>query len=195
ALNETTSILQRMRDLTVQGANEGGLTTEATANIQAEITALTTTLDDIAANTTFNGTALLDGSYTGTFQVGANGGETVSVAIGTAMDSSILGGTGLATLDGTNATATANLALIDTAINTVSTTRAGLGASQNQLEHVINNANVALENVTAAESRIRDTDMASEMVNYTRTQILSQAGTAMLAQAKSIPQSVLSLLQ
>ncbi len=195
ALNETTSILQRMRDLTVQGGNEGGLTTEAVANIQAEITALTTTLNDIATNTSFNGDALLDGTYTGLFQVGANNGETVSVAIGTAMDDAGLGIDTLTTLAGTNAVAAANSDIIDTAIDTVSTTRASLGASQNQLEHVINNASVALENVTASESRIRDTDMASEMVNFTRSQILSQAGTAMLAQAKSIPQGVLQLLQ
>ena len=171
------------------------LTTAAAANIQAEITALTTTLNDIAANTKFNGTELLDGTYSATFQVGANGGETVAVAVGTAMTATGLGIGAMAAIDGTNATATTNLGLIDTAIGTVSTTRASLGAKQNQLDHVINNANVALENVTASESRIRDTDMASEMVSFTRSQILSQAGTAMLAQAKSIPQGVLQLLQ
>ena len=199
ALNETTSILQRMRDLTVQAANEGSLTDDAAKNIQTEITKLTTTLDDIGAKTSFNGQKLLDGSYNSKFQVGANGGDTVTVNLSTVNARS----TGLAidtltaftVATGANATATGNLVTIDAAINKVSTARAELGATSNQFDHVINNANVALENVTASESRIRDTDMASEMVNYTRTSILSQAGTAMLAQAKSIPQSVLSLLQ
>jgi flagellin len=205
ALNETTSILQRMRDLTVQGGNTGSLTKEAGANIQEEITKLTSTLDDISKNTKFNGQALLDGSYTSkSFQVGANTSDKVTISIG-AMTASALGvdATALKPLATTGSGAAlasttdidANLTAIDTAISSVSTERAKLGATQNQLDHVINNNNVALENVTASESRIRDTDMASEMVNFTRTQILSQAGTAMLAQAKSIPQGVLSLLQ
>jgi flagellin len=202
ALNETHSILQRMRDLTVQAGNEGSLTNDAVVNIQTEITKLTSTLDDIAKKTTFNGQPLLDGTYSGKlFQVGANGGETVAVSIGnmqaTALkvDSSAAGLTDFTTATGANATATANLVKIDDAIKTVSTERANLGATQNQFEHVINNANVALENVTASESRIRDTDMAAEMVNFTKSQILSQAGTAMLAQAKSLPQDVLTLLR
>ena len=197
ALNETHSILQRMRDLTVQAANTGSLTPEASKNIQAELAALTGTVDDIATNTKFNGQALLDGSYAAKdFQVGANNLEKVSVTIGDMKSTTILG-TALTALDGTqdNATIMANVAKIDTAIATVSTERAKLGATQNQFEHVINNANVALENVTASESRIRDTDMAATMVDFTKSQILSQAGTAMLAQAKSLPQDVLKLLQ
>lgn len=201
ALNETTSILQRMRDLTVQAGNLGSLTDEAKGNIQAEITALTTTLDDIASNTKFNGKALLDGSFASTamtFQVGANNGETVDVTIGD-MTAATLGVDG-GSLTAISATTTAgqistNLTAIDDAIKSVSTQRAELGAKQNQFERVINNASVALENVTASESRIRDTDMAAEMVSFTRSQILSQAGTAMLAQAKSLPQGVLQLLQ
>jgi flagellin len=198
ALNETHSILQRMRDLTVQAANTGSLTPEASKNIQAELAALTGTVDDIATNTKFNGQALLSGTYTAKdFQVGANNLEKVSVTIGDMSSTTILGGTALTALDGTqtNAVIMGNVAKIDTAIATVSTERAKLGATQNQFEHVINNANVALENVTASESRIRDTDMAAEMVNFTKSQILSQAGTAMLAQAKSLPQDVLSLLR
>ena len=198
ALNETTSILQRVRDLTVQAGNEGSLTAEASANIQTEITALTTTLDDIAANTKFNGKTLLDGSYDAAFQVGANGGETVQVTIGTAMDSTGLGLAGLTAFTGAageNAVASGNLTVIDDAIKAVSTERANLGATQNTFDHVINNASVALENVTASESRIRDADMAQETLKFSRAQILSQAGTAMLAQAKSIPQGVLQLLQ
>ena len=202
ALNETHSILQRMRDLTVQAGNEGSLTDDAVKNIQTEITKLSSTLDDIATKTSFNGQKLLAGGYTGkNFQVGANGGETVTVGIGDMqaaalhVDSSVTGLTDFTVAAGANATATSNLVKIDDAIKAVSTERANLGATQNQFEHVINNANVALENVTASESRIRDTDMAATMVDFTKSQILSQAGTAMLAQAKSLPQDVLKLLQ
>ncbi|HUX71841.1 MAG TPA: flagellin [Cellulomonadaceae bacterium] len=322
ALNETTSILQRMRDLSVQGANSGALTTDASANIQTEITKLKTTLDSIATSTQFNGKTLLDGNYSSNFQVGANIGQTVGVAIGTDASSAGLGvntldvtktvadgassgavttalavGTpgvetisnvqstaggaptvnndftslgafsqlnGTVTLNGkqlnlksvdfsgaatagaalttlqaaldktfganamtaggtatgltlTNGSATApataadipadtigftqetgaeaGITAIDAAINKVSTERANLGATQNQFDHIINNQNVALQNVTASESRIRDTDMAATMVDFTKSQILSQAGTAMLAQAKSLPQDVLKLLQ
>ena len=311
ALNETTSILQRMRDLSVQGANSGALTADASKNIQTEITKLKTTLDNIASNTKFNGKTLLDSKYNADFQVGANVGETVNVTIGTDASSKGLGvsgvdvtlavganaATGTATtaaaatvagvetinsandfgksesfdtLNGTvsvggksldlstvkyasgstaaqrltavnsaltaagvAATATSSatglvltgavpaggagataaqisaaavnftqatgatsaITAIDTAIATVSTERANLGATQNQFDHTINNANVALQNVTASESRIRDTDMAATMVDFTKSQILSQAGTAMLAQAKSLPQDVLTLLR
>ncbi len=300
ALTETHDILQRMRDLSVQASNQGGLSTDAKANIQSEMDQLKDELTRIADTTSFNGTSLLDGSYSGKFQVGANSGETISVAIGTAMSAAGLGvsaidvtaaagasatnsvwtstsdfsgaaiaagvtvdvqvngqtvtldggaagidengiasqitaagvgvtaamnGTALeltssttgpnsisvsgfnaivagtdtgALVSGTNGSlsgAEAAIDTIDAAIATVSTTRADLGAVQNRFDHTINNLNVAVENLTASESRIRDTDMASEMVNFTRSQILSQAGTAMLAQAKSIPQGVLQLLQ
>ncbi len=199
ALNETTSILQRMRDLTVQAGNTGSLTSDAAANIQTEIDKLGTTLDSISDKTAFNGQKLLDGNYSGkTFQVGANAGETVSITIGDMSATTGLSlGTNLVSLSGAYTTTDigTNLNAIDAAIKKVSTERANLGATSNQFDHVINNANVALENVTASESRIRDTDMASEMVNYTRSSILSQAGTAMLAQAKSIPQGVLQLLR
>jgi flagellin len=333
ALNETTSILQRMRDLSVQGANAGSLTTAASSNIQTEITKLKTTLDSIASNTQFNGKTLLNGKYNADFQVGANVGETVNVKVGTNATSAGLGvasvdvttaasagyvsglkvGDTIAATAGTNssvgvlaqsdltalkadatfkiggvavntsslngttdtaatlaaaingstgmsavasasvdsggklvltsattgatgsaaqvtvagtagnialfgtpaagvdakvattADVTANMALasgadkainsIDAAIATVSTERANLGATQNQFDHTINNQNVALQNVTASESRIRDTDMAATMVDFTKSQILSQAGTAMLAQAKSLPNSVMQLLQ
>lgn len=312
ALNETTSILQRMRDLSVQGANSGALTTDASANIQTEISKLKTTLDSIATSTQFNGKTLLDGNYKSDFQVGANVGQTVGVTIGTDASSAGLGVSGVdvtllvaanaatsthvAAVPGTSAAtqtinagtdfslsesfdklngtvtvggksldlstvkyaagstaaqrlaavntaltsagvaatataaampggglvltgvdpgagasasaiaaadvnftqasgATAAITAIDAAINKVSTERANLGATQNQFDHIINNQNVALQNVTASESRIRDTDMAATMVDFTKSQILSQAGTAMLAQAKSLPQDVLKLLQ
>lgn len=190
ALTETHSILQRMRDLAVQASNDGAQSSASKSAADAEFAELIKELDDIAGKTTFNGTKLLDGSFSGTFQVGAMAGETLSVAV-SAMTSA---GLSLSSLDLSTA-ASAAITAVDTAIATVSTTRANLGASQNRLEHKINNLNVAVENLTASESRIRDTDMAQEMVAFTRSQILSQAGTAMLAQANQSPQSVLRLLQ
>ena len=315
ALNETHSILQRMRDLSVQASNSGSLNDEAKGNIQTEISQLNSELTRIADTTKFNGKALLDGKYSGSFQVGANAGETIEVnladnkgmgavglgvagvnvsaaasnaatsvftaavagtsgssqvitnagtdvdftataafdalngtvtvgaksldlstikhaagdnaaarlaTVNTALDNAfgaaniqatagataltITGATGTA---GQAATATAAQSVgfqqatgaseainkIDDAIKSVSSTRSNLGAVQNRFEHTINTLNVAVENLSASESRIRDTDMAAEMVTFTRSQILSQAGTAMLAQAKSIPQGVLQLLQ
>ena len=192
ALTETHSILQRMRDLAVQASNEGSQGTDAQAAANTEYQALALELDDIANKTTFNGTALLDGTYDKAFQVGANSGEQLQVTIGDMKAATILTAVGDLT---TTATAQTALDNIDTAIETVSTERAGLGAVQNRLEHKINNLNVAVENLSASESRIRDTDMASEMVAFTRSQILSQAGTAMLAQANQAPQGVLRLLQ
>jgi len=192
ALTETHSILQRMRDLAVQASNDGALSDPDKAKADKEYQALATELDDIASRTTFNGTKLLDGSYTAKdFQVGANSAETLSVTIGD-MSAATLGAVGDIK---TKATAQTALASLDTAIGTVSTERAGLGAVQNRLEHKINNLNVAVENLSASESRIRDTDMAQEMVSFTRSQILSQAGTAMLAQANQASQGVLRLLQ
>ncbi|MDO8106130.1 flagellin [Isoptericola sp. b441] len=317
ALTETHSILQRMRTLSVQAANDGGLSTDAKASIQSEMTELNKELDRIASTTQFNGSKLLDGSYTGSFQVGANtsaddkigvtignmsatalgvagvdvttaasnastavlttaaaggtpavltvngpGGATVDftaydaskftalngtvsvgsksfdltsvdfssatdtassvAAIQSAADAALGSGavtvaatatgltfTGATPAAGASATeaaatepvfqqasgATQAINLIDSAITKVSTQRSNLGAIQNRFDHTINNLNVANENLTASESRIRDTDMAAEMVQFTRAQILSQAGTAMLAQAKSLPQSVLQLLR
>jgi flagellin-like hook-associated protein FlgL len=311
ALTETHSILQRMRDLSVQASNDGGLNDDAKGNIQSEIGQLKSELDRIANTTTFNGKKLLDGSFNASFQVGANAGETIGVSIATAMGTSGLGVSGVdvtavasnaltatvvnATADGTastagtvtttvgdftaaepgwetlngtltvggksldlasvknstggtpaladltaaldsafgagvvtaalngtdleftgtdpGATATADevnaaslkfaqasgaseaIDLLDDAIKSVSTTRADLGAIQNRFDHTINNLNVAVENLTASESRIRDADMAQEMVQFTRNQILSQAGTAMLAQANQASQGVLSLLR
>ncbi len=197
ALTETHSILQRMRTLSVQAANGGALSSAAQKNVQDEVTELQTELTRIANTTQFNGQKLLNGSYTGVFQVGANVStdDTITVTIGTAMDAAGLGVAAAAVDVSTTAGATAGITAIDTAIKTVSDLRSKLGASQNRFDHTINNLNVAAENLAASESRIRDTDMASEMVQFTRSQILSQAGTAMLAQAKNMPQSVLQLLQ
>jgi flagellin len=316
ALTETHSILQRMRTLSVQASNEGGLSDTAKSNIQDELGELKTELTRIADTTQFNGKKLLDGKYDGSFQVGANTsaqdkinvkiqtgngqglgavglgvanvdvttvsanatsvanttdaasgtagvktlgaavdytadnvknftdlngtvtigsksldlksvdytGVTTSAGAVTALNNALTAkfGTGAATaaatatgitLTGAATTGTAAevaateigfkqasgaddaIDLIDAAITSVSSVRSGLGAVQNRFDHTINNLNVAVENLTASESRIRDTDMASEMVSYTRASILSQAGTAMLAQAKNLPQSVLQLLQ
>jgi flagellin len=192
ALTETHSILQRMRDLAVQAANDGGQDAKSQAAADTEYQALALELDDIANKTQFSGVPLLDGTYSKDFQVGGASGDTLNVAIGDMKAATILTAVG----DLTNAAnASTALANIDTAIGTVSTQRANLGAVQNRLEHKVNNLNVAVENLSASESRIRDTDMALEMVQFTKNQILSQAGTAMLAQANQAPQGVLQLLR
>jgi flagellin len=193
ALNETTAILQRMRDLAVEANNAGAQNDTSIGGLDTEFQQLAAELDDIANGTEFNGVTLLDSSYSGTFQVGANNGDTLTIAVSTAMDSTLLGTSGAGTLD--SSTAAGLIDSIDAAIEEVSSTRASLGAYQNRLDHKINNLNVAIENLTASNSRIRDTDMASEMVNFTKQQILAQAGTAMLAQANQAPQTVLRLLQ
>jgi flagellin len=205
ALNETQAILQRMRDLSVQAANGGSQDTSAQAAANTEFQQLNKELDRIANTTAFGATKLLAGSYNGTFQVGANNSTNEQIAVDlttagalsgltiTGLDSAGLA-TSTAALTSTTA-AQAAIDTLDTALKDVSTVRANLGAYQNRFEHTINNLNVAVENVTASESRIRDTDMAQEMVMFTRSQILSQAGTAMLAQANQAPQSVLKLLQ
>jgi flagellin len=192
ALTETHSILQRMRDLAVQASNDGALSDTDKTKADKEYQALASELDDIANKTSFNGTKLLDGNYAKSFQVGANNGDTLAVSIGDMSAATLMTAVGDITTAANAQTALTNL---DTAIGTVSTERAGLGAVQNRLEHKINNLNVAVENLSASESRIRDTDMAAEMVNFTRSQILAQAGTAMLAQANQAPQGVLSLLR
>lgn len=202
ALNESHSILQRMRELAVQSANDTNTSADR-AQIQKEVDQLASELTRISDTTEFNTKKLLDGSFTGAqFQIGANADQTLSVSIG-AMDAANLG---VGTLDGVTGvttgldvstdagTASTAITTIQTAIDSVSSQRSTLGAVQNRLDHTINNLNVAAENLTASESRIRDTDMAKEMTSFTRAQILSQAGTAMLAQANQVPQNVLRLL-
>ncbi len=193
ALNETTAILQRMRELTVQAGNDTNVTADRDA-IKTEIDELEKEITRIAETTEFNTQKLLDGSKTGgfTFQIGANAGQVLNVSVKD-MDATALTVNGL-TVNSADA-ASASLAKIDTAIAAVSSQRASLGAVQNRLEHTVKNLNVASENLAASESRIRDTDMAKEMMSFTRSQILSQAGTAMLAQANQAPQGVLSLLR
>ncbi|KHO61019.1 flagellin [Thermoanaerobacter sp. YS13] len=203
ALNETHAILQRMRELVVQAANDTN-TTQDRANIQAEINQLLQEVDRISDQTQFNTKTLLDGSLstTGlTFQIGANGGQIVSLTIAE-IHTSVLGTASLSlaqvnvsVVNLTSASVAADLSAIDAAIQTVSATRSNLGALQNRLEHTINNLGTAAENLTAAESRIRDVDMAKEMMEFTKDNILTQAATAMLAQANQQPQSVLQLLR
>jgi flagellin len=192
ALNEVHSILQRMRDLAVQRANTGGNSTTANTAIDAEYSALASEVGRIGTSTEFNGNKLLDGTYTaakGTFQVGANAGDTVSLDLSTV---NLSGATGV---EGALGTTAVSVATVDTAIATVSAGRGSLGAFQNRLEHTIANLGVSVENLSASESRIRDTDMAQEMTTFSRNQILNQAGTAMLAQANQSSQGVLSLLR
>jgi flagellin len=197
ALQEVHSILQRVRDLSVQAGNDSN-NAAARTNIKTEIDALGDELIRIGDATNFNGTKLLDGSAAAlTFQVGASdvaAESQVVVDLSTADVGAI--GTAVKALDVSSAAnALTSITAVDTSIQTVSTERAKLGASQNRFEHTINSLNVAVENLSASESRIRDTDMASEMMQFTRAQILSQAGTAMLAQANQAPQTVLQLLR
>jgi flagellin len=194
ALTEVHAILQRVRDLTVQASNTGAVNADARGYIAGEITQLGAALTDIANRTDFNGTKLLNSTATLTFQTGANGGETVSVDLTdiTAVATAITGVA--ANVTGAGPTA-ADFTSLDDQIKAVSSARATLGASQNRFESTINSLNVAIENLSASESRVRDADMAQEMVGFTRAQILSQAGTAMLAQANQASQGVLSLLR
>ncbi|MBO1264867.1 flagellin Hag [Proteiniclasticum sp. SCR006] len=199
-LNETHSILQRMRELTVQSANDTN-TDEDRLNIQDEFDQLAKEITRVATTTQFNGKALLDGTASVSLQIGANAGQSMSLAIG-AMDATTLAvGTGAnetdtVGLDISTASADFDAALtaIDTAIGTVSSERSKLGATQNRLDHTINNLTTTSENLSAAESRIRDVDMAKEMMEFTKNNILNQASTAMLAQANQMPQGVLQLL-
>lgn len=195
ALNEVHSILQRMRELAVDAANTA--TTDGTAQ-NAEVQELLAELDSIGTRTTFAGNTVFADYSTNalTFQVGANAGDQLTITEDLGMTSADIFGATLSGLDLTSgAGATAALASIDAAIGSVSSVRSTLGASQNRLEHTINNLSVAVENLTASESRIRDTDMAMEMAQFTRHQILTQAGTSMLAQANQAPQNVLTLLR
>ena len=180
ALTEVHSMLQRMNDLSVQYAN-GTQNDDSQAALEAEFDALTTEITRIQTNTKFNGVELFPtAAATATFQVGYDSADTIDVD--------------LAAVDVSAAVIT-DSNTVQTAITAVSTARADLGAIQNRFEHTINNLNVTIENLSASESRIRDTDMAQEMVSFTRSQILSQAGTAMLAQANQSSQGVLSLLR
>ena len=200
ALNETQSILQRMRELTVQASNGTNVTADRAA-IAEEVRALTSEVDRIAAQTEFNTMKLLSGGLTGKqLQVGANTNQTISFGISamTATNLSITDTAVAQIISGpakTSADITKIISIVNTAITKVSTQRSQLGALQNRLEHTIANADNTSENLQAAESRIRDVDMAKEMVKYSKDNILQQAAQSMLAQANQSTQGVLSLLQ
>ncbi|MDB2105234.1 flagellin [Clostridium paraputrificum] len=197
ALQETQNILQRMRELAVQAANDTNVTDDRIA-IAAEITTLTSEIDRIASTTQFNEKNLLDGSLVSgsgaKLQIGANNATALSLEINISdMSSSSLGVDGVDVTDHGNAKGAIDT--INTAIKSVSTQRSALGANQNRLEHTIANLDNASENLTAAESRVRDVDMAKEMMNFSKNNILQQAAQAMLAQANQQPQGVLQLLR
>ncbi len=192
ALTETHAILQRMRELAVQAANDTNVTTDREA-LQDEVDQLVAEVTRIADNTEFNTQKLLDGNFTNkVFHIGANISQNITLSINT-MDAEALGVNSIVLTN--QADANTAISTINAAIETVSKERSKLGAYQNRLEHTINNLQVSSENLTAAESRIRDVDMAREMMNYTKQQILLQSSNAMLAQANMVPQNVLQLLR
>ena len=194
ALNETHSILQRMRELAVQAANDTEVG-EDRAAIQQEINQLSSEIDRIATTTQFNTMNLLDGSFSGMkLQIGANKGQEMEIAIEDMKASTL--GVAAANVNVTSQTgASTAITTVNAAIKKVSTTRSKLGAIQNRLEHTIANLDTSSENLQTAESRIRDVDMASEMVSFSKNNILQQAAQSMLAQANQSTQGVLSLLQ
>ena len=187
ALSTVHDMLQRVRELAVQFKN-GSLSASNQSAIQSEVYQLASEIERIGNSTKFNGISLLNNTNTVTFQVGANDGEQIGIAmvsLGAAVGSSYFNLTTTGTTDISN---------IDTAIDSVSSQRAALGAVQNRLQYSLDNVGIYQENLVAAESRIRDVDMAEETVSLTKNQILAQAGTAMLAQANQAGQGVLSLL-
>jgi len=205
ALSETHAILQRIRELAVQAANDTN-TDNDRAELQKEVDQLIAEIDRIADTTQFNTKNLLNGSGTGiVFHIGANQDQNVTLDI-SSMKADALGlvTSGKDTSGNpitvnlkidTQSDANAAITTVDKAIDKVSSERAKLGAMQNRLEHTINNLGAAAENLTAAESRIRDVDMAKEMMEFTKNSILTQAAQAMLAQANQLPQGVLQLLR
>ncbi len=191
ALTEVHSMLNRMVELATQSAN-GIYTDTDRAKLTSELNALSAEITRISDETTFNDTKLLNGSLNAQLQIGDTASQTLAVAVSD-VDAAGLGlsAVSIGTVSGANAA----ISTIKSAIETVSTQRSNLGALQNRLEHTINNIGVTAENMTAAESRIRDVDMAKEMTAYTKNNILVQASQAMLAQANQVPQGVLQLLQ
>jgi flagellin len=196
ALNETTNILQRMRELSVQSATATNTSADRKA-ISTEFLQMKQEITRIGTQTEFNTKALLGGAFsTATagldFQIGANASQTINLKINN-MTATGLTLTGASVLTATNAQLAT--ALLDTALASVSTERANLGSVQNRLEHTINNLNTSSENLQTSESRIRDVDMAKEMSEFSKNNILSQAAQAMLAQANQQPQQILQLLR
>jgi flagellin len=188
ALSTVTDVLQRMRELAVQSQN-GSNNASDRANLDTEYQALNSEISRIGSQTKFNGTAIIGSAQTFTYQIGANGGDTLSVAT-TSVTTAAVGG-GLSTA----AAASTAMAAIDSALDTVTTQRATFGATVNRFQFAIQGLQVASENQNAARGRIMDADFASETSNLARAQILQQAGTAMVAQANQLPNQVLSLLR
>ena len=195
ALNEVHDMLQRMNELATQAANDTNMSTDR-SYISAELTQLKNEISRVATTTTFNEQCLLNGSFTGKkLQVGAESGtdQVIQISI-SAMSASGLGISETNIKVDTHSNAQTAISTIKNAIKNVNTQRSNLGAVQNRLEHTISNLDNVVENTTAAESRIRDTDMAAEMVKFSNRNILQQAGQSMLAQANQSNQGVLSLL-
>lgn len=198
ALSETHSILQRMRELAVQASNDTNVSIDRAA-ISDELSQMTDEIGRIATQTEFNTKTLMTGGYSANgmkFQVGANSGQFISLKIGDMQAAALA--TGLETIKnqvGSAGDATSAITVINKAIEKVSKERSNLGSVQNRLEHTIANADNTSENLQAAESRVRDVDMAKEMVKYSKSNILQQAAQSMLAQANQSTQGVLSLLQ
>ena len=188
SLTEVHAMLQRVRELAVQFKN-GSLSTADRTAIQSEINQLASEIERIGASAEFNGIKLLNTTQTISFQVGSKDGEQISVST-ISLGSKV--GTNFYSLAAATNT---DISQIDAAIDAVSAQRAQFGAVQNRLEYTLQNAAIYQENLTASESRIRDVDMAAEMVNFTKLQILQQAGTSMLAQANQASQGVLALLR
>jgi flagellin len=211
ALNTASNILQRMRTLTVQVNNAGTMTDSAVNAIASEVNSLNSQLGNIENQTKYGTTNLLDGTYSGAFQVGANAGDTIGLTL-TSASAALTSTTGLAITGFTGAGAASgfaasqtgftgtsasgsDLGIIDSAIVAVSTLRSSIGATQNQLSYTVANLQTGITNVTASRSNLTDADLAVEVSKMTQAQILSQAATSVLAQANSAPNSVLKLLQ
>jgi flagellin len=198
ALSETSSLLQRMRELAVLAVNDTYSSAQKTA-MSTEYVALSSQIDQIAANTQFNGMKVINGDGGGatatsvfTFQVGANNSQTMTVSIAQqSLSTYVLSGTTIATA----ATAAAQITLIDTAIGTLNTQRSSIGAAVNRLSHALDNLTNVAANATDSRSKIEDTDYATATSDLARQQIIAQAATAILAQANQQPQYVLSLLK
>jgi flagellin len=193
ALAEVSNILGRMRELAVQASN-GTLSAADRATVNTEVLALQSEMDRIATTATFNGINLLNAAATVNLQVGINSGEVIAVTLQDTQTTA-LGVNSAAVNTLTTAAAVASLALLDAAIGTINTVRGGLGASQNRLQSAVSSIMNSKENLTAAESRIRDVDVAFETADLTRNSIMQQAATAVLQQANTQPQIALSLLQ
>src|SRR5436305_2017780 len=191
SLTEVHAMLHRIRDLAVQYKN-GSLSTADRSAIQSEVYQLASEIERIGGSAEFNGIKLLNSAQTISFQVGAQDGETITVSTISLGATTAGVGTSYYQLSATGST---DISEIDAAIDNVSATRAQFGAVQNRLEYTLENAAIYQENLTSSESRVRDVDMAAEMVTFTKLQILQQAGTSMLAQANQSSQGVLSLLR